>query len=98
MLADDENVVLAQDRHLLAIISGQQHEPLTRARAEDAHHLGAAQGDAIRRMCSSKRSWFRTQDEADKAARDVSLKYKETFSSYPCRACGLFHLTTRPGG
>ncbi len=96
MLADDENIVLHQDRHLLAVISGTRGH-LTQARQEDAHHLGATIGsDSINRMCSSKRSWFRTKAEADKAAADVSLKYKEPFSSYPCRACGLFHLTTRP--
>lgn len=96
MLADDENVILPQDRRLLRSVIGELGDPM-RTRWKDAHDLGATQGgDTIARMCSSKRSWFWTREEADKAARDVSARYGEPFSSYPCRACWLFHLTTRP--
>lgn len=98
MLADDENVILSRDRWLLERISSARQRP-DFARNETAHHLGATVGgETINRMCTSKKSWFRTQEEADKAAHDCTQKYGDVFRAYRCRACDRFHLTTRAYG
>ncbi len=98
MLADDDDIVLARDRPLLQRITRARAEKRS-LRVEDAHQLGATTGgETIVRMCTSKKSWFRTEAEAAKAADDCTAKYNERFYTYRCRACNDWHLTTRRPG
>lgn len=95
-LADDENVVLGHDQHLLDQIRGARSRP-TRAAVQHVHAI-VESGFDIQRGCGGKKAWFSTKEQADKAASDVSVRYGEPFQSYHCRVCFRFHLTTNIHG
>ncbi len=92
MLADDENVILPRDRALLENIVGSRSRPV-RAEVQRVHGL-IENGFDIGRGCASKKSWFSTPAEAEKAANDVSARYGTQFRFYRCRVCFKYHLTT----
>lgn len=96
VLTDDENIVSPIDQHLLDKIRGAYARP-RRAEGQRGHAM-VESGFDIARACGSKKSWFATQEQADKAAVDVSARYGETFRSYHCRVCFRFHLTTNVDG